>query len=308
MTLFEQGVSPAGQGSAGTAGAFSSQLTVGEMTVTERREQAIRARTIAGIHRDSHVADRPDRKWLGAGAIELAAAFDPEQDTTRHCAALLYFLDWNDAKWLFCAGISMEVVQLIGSASAAFEATYGRLPELDPALMKDGEDYGDSSGSPVEDWWSARRQFMAGYFAGHPGPADEGTLFDVNDLEIIAFGVQPTYEGWVEGYPNPKLNQAVIDSAMVRARNLSPHLDTPTYLVRSTLLRDDDPVSRGAPADYQSLPSYSCVARFASEGRELLVVWFCEELPVQESDILGQVGSLPWHELGAYVCRADDYD
>lgn len=307
MTLFEHEVSPAGQEPTPQPPPARRE-TLGEMTGAERREQVIRARTIAGIHLDTHVADRPDRRWLGAGAMELAAAFDPEQDTARHCAALLYFLDWNDAKWLFSAGISMEVVQLIGSASAAFQATHDALPEPVAGRVSGSEGPKEPSSSMSDEWWSARRQFMAGYFAGHPGPADEGTVFDGNDLEIIAFGVQPTYEGWVEGYPNPRLNQAVIDRAMVRARSLSPYLETPTYVVRSTLLRDDDPAARGAPDDYQSLPSYSCVGRFASEGRELLVVWFCEELPVQESDILGQVGSLPWHELGAYVCRADDYD
>lgn len=135
---------------------------ISRMSGEERWEQVVRAQTIAGIFTDTYVGDRPERRFSGAGSFGLATAFDPDQDTVRHCAALLCFLDWDDAKWLFCAGISMDVVQLVAGAQGAFEAKYGPHPGSNECLTAIGDDGVDSL---IHDWESARHRFMTEYLS-----------------------------------------------------------------------------------------------------------------------------------------------
>lgn len=136
------------------------------MNTAQLREQVIRAQTIAGIHTDAYVGNHQERRWRGGESFRLAAAFDPIRETTEHCAALLYFLGFGDGKWLYCAGVSMDVVLLVEEVSLAFEGEFGPDPRGCSASgvgtgtkLKDG-------GSAAEDaWWQLRAKFFEDYLA-----------------------------------------------------------------------------------------------------------------------------------------------
>lgn len=115
-------------------------------------------------------------------------------------------------------------------------------------------------------------------------------------VDIEAFTAYQTYEGWVEGYPNPGLNAEIIEIAKERARTLTPFESTPVHVIRPSCSRAGSTPS-GGPADYEPFPDYCCIARFVHDGRELLVIWFCDRLPLHGSSVSRQVSQVPWDKL-----------
>lgn len=124
---------------------------------------------------------------------------------------------------------------------------------------------------------------------------------------VDAFSCQPTYEGWAEGYPNPRLNSRVVEMAVERARKLTPHQDTAVHVIQPANDPRDRSRPQGGPHDYEPLPNYCCVGRFTSDFEELLVVWFTDEPPLETKWLQAQVGSVPWDKLAVAHGNDDPY-
>lgn len=89
------------------------------LTPQQRHELIIRADTIRGMMLDRDPNPRHDPpRVTRIGSPELAARFDPIEETIPRVAALLLGLDWADAKWLFGAGIPTDLVLCISPFAA----------------------------------------------------------------------------------------------------------------------------------------------------------------------------------------------
>ncbi|MEJ6554638.1 hypothetical protein PQI51_06350 [Microbacterium esteraromaticum] len=90
---------------------------IDDFTPAQRRELIIRADTVRGIFmdRDPGRVGLVERRLAMIGSRELAARFDPIQQTAQHVGALLLGVNASDAKWLYGAGIPTELVMRIDS-------------------------------------------------------------------------------------------------------------------------------------------------------------------------------------------------
>lgn len=123
-----------------------------------------------------------------------------------------------------------------------------------------------------------------------------------------------TYEGLIEGYPNSRVNQELLDSLEQRLRQQSSAYHIVPASPRKYLRRPGDLdriISMDPPFEVACLPRVTSVARFeCSAGltdnpdynSELTVSWFQDEFGLPTEAVEAQLRALDWEQL------ARDYD
>lgn len=127
------------------------------------------------------------------------------------------------------------------------------------------------------------------------------------EVDLVSFSFSPTYEGWIEGYPNPQMNSSVRDFAVEKAKGMARSREARVWVIESDARRTAASPIDTAPTDYVQLPRYCCIGRFESFWEELMVVWFQDELPVRvRSKITKEFDAVPWEKVATQF--RDSYD
>lgn len=135
------------------------------------------------------------------------------------------------------------------------------------------------------------------------------SLASGRSVELTSLTISSTYGGLLEGYPNARMNDALI--ARLRSRRESAYCSQPTHVITPPRSRPEpDQGSARMPfGPVETLPAVYCEGSFCSgpvdgeldpvlhESR-LMVVWFQEDLARPVADFAAAaVHGLAWNDL-----------
>jgi hypothetical protein len=131
-------------------------------------------------------------------------------------------------------------------------------------------------------------------------------LHEGREARVVDLRVSATYAGLIEGYPNPRLNEAILERA---GRTERPSSNVPVHVIEPAR---SYPECAGGPGPFgpaELLPAVTCRATLISTAVKthhdpvlyrswLTVVWFQPDIAAPLGEHLNTIlADLPWDDL-----------
>ena len=131
-------------------------------------------------------------------------------------------------------------------------------------------------------------------------------LHEGRKARVIDLRASATYAGLIEGYPNPRLNEAILERAR---RTERPSSTAPVHMIEPTPSYPERDGGSGRFGPLELLPAVTCRATLTStpvDARHdsvlyrswLTVVWFQPDIAAPLGEYLNaMLADLPWGDL-----------